>query len=489
MREHETNQTLYDVSVKRLRSWLWCVYVCHYALLGWAIWGFLWGVWILGARLMHQEDPLWLFSPGLGVVPIIGVAIFAARKRIPDVTKLTALMDGYSRSGGLVMASDEMDTSAWQNRLVTCQSPRVQWQARRPVWMSVLSMSLVLLALLIPSRFMTAVTAQGMEVDPLLEDIREQIEVLAEEEIVTAVEEQELEDQVKAVRERAETGQMAQTWEALDHLQDKLNQQAAEAAQAMLQETERSSQIESLAQALNMGMSFDDQIQAGAMEALSKMLAQKLAQDPNMSGLDPELLKQIEQALDAGELSSQDLGALCGQMCLSKAQMKQCLMNLHAVRLIDAGKLAQCDKLCQCNGEGLAEFLAGAGAICDFNEVVACCGVGMMPCRGGINRGPGPAPMMFAPTTTEDHVAFQEQVLPPSVQPDLENAQTMGVSIADPTVAAEDRQIGVSGALAGASDSGSATVSHRILPRHQRTVQRYFSRQQSASSGNAHENQ
>ncbi len=470
---------VYDAKLKAMWYGFLGVYLCKYLLVSLAGWGFFWGIWILALRVMRQEGMVWLWGPALGLVPIGVVCAVLAWRRTPDASRLKALLDGHSASGGLYMVTDEVDTGSWQGRLSQCQCPRVHWQAKRSLVCASLALIFVLIAFLIPARFVEAVTGAGLDIEHVLEDITDQVEILAEEEIVTRIEAYELQETIREVRKQAQTGEAGKTWESLDHLQEKLNQRAAEAAMSLLQQTETASRTQTLAQAMQLqGANFDDETLAGSMEALARMLSQKLAEDLSLSDLDEALLKQIKAALESGQFDPADLSALANQMDLSKIQMRQCLTRLCEGRLIDPAQLSQCDAFSPCNGDGLGAFLCEAGVCQDFNEVTACFMGGNIPGRGGITRGRGDAPMWFNDASSEDGIGFKEQVLPRTAMPNLKDAQSVGVSLGDPTLSDSERGASTSGALAGVGDTGSSAVSQQILPRHKHTVKRYFERQQ-----------
>jgi hypothetical protein len=478
--DSRTGLDIYDAKLRRVWYSFMAVYVCKYLLVSLAGWGFCWGIWILILRIIRQEGMVWLLGPVIGVIPIGVLCAVLAWRRTPNASRLKALLDGYSASGGLYMVTDEVDTESWQGHLSQCRSPRIQWQAKRSLVCASLALLFVLVAFLIPARFVEAVSGAGLDIEHVLEDITDQVEILAEEEIVTRIEAYELQEKIQEVRRQARTGEVGKTWESLDHLQEKLNQRAAEAAMSLLQQTETASRTQTLAQAMQLqGANFDEQVMAGSMEALARMLSQKLAEDLSLSHLDEALLKQIKAALESGQFDPADLAALADQMDMSKVQMRQCLARLCEGRLIDPSQLGLCDTVGQCDGEGLGAFLAQAGVCQDFNEVTTCFCSGNSSGSGGISRGRGDAPMWFGDASSEDGVGFKEQVLPRTAMPNLKDAQTVGVSLGDPTLSDSERGPSMSGALAGVKDSGSSAVSQQILPRHKHTVKRYFERQPS----------
>ena len=83
--------------------------------------------------------------------------------------------------------------------------------------------------------------------------------------------------------------------------------------------------------------------------------------------------------------------------------------------------------------------------------------------------------MTWSDGTSEEGAKFKEEALPPASQ--LTDAQIVGISRAAPELSAED-VTAASGALASAAGSGGSAHSQVVLPRHRRTVQRFFKREE-----------
>ena len=83
--------------------------------------------------------------------------------------------------------------------------------------------------------------------------------------------------------------------------------------------------------------------------------------------------------------------------------------NLRMAGLIDANKMAACrGGTNACNMQDLMAFLSQNPG----NASLAAACLAMQPGKGGITRGPGPAPMTWTDPASEQGVAFKEAVLP-----------------------------------------------------------------------------
>ena len=102
------------------------------------------------------------------------------------------------------------------------------------------------------------------------------------------------------------------------------------------------------------------------------------------------------------------------------------------------------------------------------------------PGQGGINRGPGHAPLLYGNNSSEEGSEFEEQKLGLSVP--LEQAKLAGVTITAPKVTGGEAILG-KGALNTAQAGGGNALSAPVLPRHRGAVKRFFQRPGSNPAG------
>ena len=175
---------------------------------------------------------------------------------------------------------------------------------------------------------------------------------------------------------------------------------------------------------------------------------------------------------DLSKLSPEQLKSIADALRHSKRNLSDRLVNLNNVNLIEFDTLKACEKLGQCNSEGLAAFLAENS---EKMAVTECVGLWCRNARGAINRGPGHVPRTWSEGTPADGAKFKAEILPLSNMTSLEDSEVIGLSSAAPTV----EKSGVaprSGGLDGAAAGGGSSFTHTVLPRHKGAVKRYFER-------------
>ncbi len=427
------------------------------------IWGLVWGTAVIVLRAAIGMPPLTLLTGAIGLLVAIGCAVALALRQMPPRTALRASLDKHSGAGGLMMAAETVDLGSWRKQMPLIRPPRLRWHGGAYWTRFGGAVLFVCISLLIPQRFVEISKAQPLDIREEVKQLAAGIDVLKEEEIIELAEAETLEEKLDQLQAEASGEDPVKTWESLDHLADTLSQEAADAAQDALSETERLTETETLSEGLiNEGSEMDAQLLAEAMAALSGLVQEAAeensslaAQLPNLDGIGDSLtldqLKEISAALR-----------------LTKSDIYDRLAELHAVNLIDLETLKACEKLGQCDSDGLAAFLAENA---DSKSVVECIGGW---CKG-VGRGPGDAPMTWTDGTTEEGAKFKAAALPLSDIASLEDSEIVGLSIGTPSVNtySEPSQ---PGGLGSATVGGGSSFNQTVLPRHKGAVKRYFER-------------
>jgi hypothetical protein len=138
--------------------------------------------------------------------------------------------------------------------------------------------------------------------------------------------------------------------------------------------------------------------------------------------------------------------------------------------------LAKCE-----NGEfggaddGEPRFMSDDGNLTDDGGY-GLTAAGGRPGKGGRGGGGPPAAMTWSKGADKAGAAFKESVLPPGAVASLKESRLVGRSVGAPR--AEPSGHGSSGGALGAARAGAGSARTQvILPEHQRTVNRYFSRE------------
>jgi len=462
----------YDNAIRTFRLNMFGLLFLRYLLAYLTVLGFIWGAAVLVLRITTHLERVVLLWPLVGLAPVVLVAFLRSWAKIPAQSSLKASLDNQSRCGGLFMASDEVEIGGWQGQMPAETLPKLRWKGGKSCFMTSIAAIFVLIAFLVPQRFVKINRPGELDISDEIQQLSDQLELLAEEEIITQIEAKELAEEFENIRKEASGLDPAKTWESLDHLQDKLTQKASEATQKALSQTEKASQAQTLAEAMMHGADMFDQ--ATLAEAMAEMAAMMNENEAIKNAIDKETLEKLKKALKNGQLSAADLGKLCQAMKLSKAQIRQCLGKMCDAKLIDPKALQLCDGLSQCDGEKLAAFLAEEGSCIGMKECIGMCS-GNLPGRGGINRGQGDAPMSWQQESSEQGVKFKEQVLPPASFAALKDSKLAGVSLGTPSEETPT-STATSGALTNATAAGGSANTQTILPKHKATVKRYFER-------------
>ena len=468
-----------------LRSWLNVT----------AIWLFLWGSVTLVCRyLLDMDRILLLLWAALPAFCFIFILYFIQRRRLPLHHELLSFLDEFSDSGGLMMASEEVDLGSWVKSIPQKAAPQASWNPRRPL--------IILLFSLIFSGAALAIPAQEISEDPHkfdiateLEEYEKQIDVLKEEGIIDKEQSEELKEEVDKIDEHAMADDPLQTWEAMDQLSEQLDQKSMEAAAEAMKQIDQLAPMESILEELSKQSAAGNQKLDQALSELSELM-QSMAADHNLM---KELSKAMEQMKESGQLTEEQMEKLKEALKdgrISKDMLKQCsnmmnqcqgnleemLKNLQQASLINGPKRPSDENDGDDGSPGnmpgsgqqqLADFLSKCSG--DGQSVAMLQLLCIAPGRGGVNRGKGDAPMTWKDPTSEEGFIFKDKELISGKISTLDESEVSGVSISAPKVEAGKAKVS-SGALRGVKSDGGAANKHRILPMHKKAVRTYFER-------------
>ena len=446
-----------------------------------AWWLGLMAIMVLILRFMEDlPGNWWMYALGSWVALIIAAWVTEHRNRLSP-EQLRAAFDRQNHAGGLVMAAAEVDTRSWEANTRELAQPTLKWRAG-PAWGAVaLTFVLLLAAAFVPLRFASLLSEPPLEVGEKVEELQNQIDILEEENILPAEEAEAKREELERIAESASGFNPSKTFNALDALLDN-NQKLAEQEAA-----EAAEQLEAINEAKLLGR---------ALELLPKDLAKELGQEDalkdlaNMAqklleqgALDPENLpKELAEALrDAAEgMDPEQLQQLLEALGNNEEQLRDLAEKLMDNGLIPPGQLKDlAQRFNQGGGQGdidpadLAKLLAQGGfQPGDFEELLKELAQGG-PGQGGLDRGPGPAPMQYGTPSDESGTEFKEQKLQPSIP--LEQAKLAGVTITAPEVTGGEAILS-KGALSQAGAGGGSALTAPVLPRHRGAVSRFFDR-------------
>jgi hypothetical protein len=465
-------ERLIDQFRRRLAGFL----ILKHALTALTIWAFLAGVAVLALRSLGVSalTLLWglLSTLPLALVP----AVLLACRRLPSRAAVRAVLDRHSHCGGLLMADAEVALGDWQRSLPTIELPRLQWRSSRAWGLLAGGVAFVLLGLLLPQGFAEMGSDPGLNIEKQKAKLEKQIDVLKQETFLEPRKADDLKAKLDQLRREALGKEPVKTLDALDHLKDMVTTTAKEAAESTARKKETLGQAETLADRLMKKRPKDKEMSAKAMAEAMKQLATltRKAAEENAAfqkKLD-ELDKELADALKGGTLTPEQLEKLKELLKDAKGDLSEKLARLRKEDLIDAELGDLCDKAGDCDCAGLAAYLKEHGASKELCDTILLEGE---PGRGGVNRGPGAAAMLWKDPTTDDGFTFKEEALPPAQLQALKDSKLKGVSAGVPQKGGETGPA-ESGALAGSTAGGGSASTPVILPRHRGAVERYFER-------------
>ena len=438
---------------------------------------FAYGAGILACKALQipVELPVYEYYIPVGLIAaIFFISCILGFREAPEKSKVIAILDINTCSGGLVTASSELDIGSWKDRVPLPKTPGIKWDYRKSSFPLIMAIVFFAAAILIPEKALLA-SKPPIDVTQEVTDMYEKLGVLDEEDIIDEQLVQEYQKDISNMEKRANSGDSVGLWEAMDHLNNDFEKTAEKAADDLLNQIAESAIGQQLANSLGANMdSLDPGTTKEAMDQLAKLAGNSVSAEAlKESKITPEQMKELLKKLQESQCDAGDLSQLSKVLGNCKACGSAKMGRLINGKLIDAKFLGKCEGAGKLGKEALAAYLAMCEGFGDI-DIDALVPMGM-PGRGGVTRGRGDAPMTWTDPTNSDNMAFKEQVLPPGAVSSLDNSEMQGVSIGDPT--SED-PIGPSGsgALNNANSTGGSALGHRVLPTHRKVVRNYFDR-------------
>ncbi|MEE9404853.1 MAG: hypothetical protein V3V20_08165 [Algisphaera sp.] len=445
-----------------------------------------WGVATLALRAWTDTPDdgtpgTWIWG-SLGLLGVVILAGWRARRHMPDVAAAAAMLDQQHALGGLMMSAPAEGFAAWSGNVAAVQPLAVKWRGGPALLALLGAMGFLAGAVLAPMPA-PAPHAASLHVKRQLETLREQVAVLEEEEVIDANKADDLRDTAQRVADDAKADDPVRAWEALDHLARQLEDEGAQAQEAAQQQSIEAAAAATLAQAL--AASLNDpasELSEAQLEAAVDALAQLSA--AAMNGELPAMLDAATAEALAAGLDANALAALQDMMQGREAELADLMANLEAAGLnagqaqgqVGAGEDIALDP------DALKTFLEGqSDSECDGATLAAACKAGDQAGRGGINRGPGHMEMTWKDPASQEGASFDPLVLPPSALRDPAQSHRLGVSQTAPQVE-HDNTASAGGGLNGVESAGGSAATTTVLPRHRGAVQRYFERRNSSDN-------
>jgi hypothetical protein len=416
----------------------------------------VWPAWAAGALLLAGVVTLMcrVFLPAassfvtwLWVAPILAAcpALVICYRRSYSPSDVVTLADSLTGGTGTLLALFETGDAAWRESALAAAAsavtlPRLRpWRRMAIVWPAAAFMA---------AAFWTPQRVPQGPAAPLANEVATRLEAtlaeLKQEQLVTPVEEQRLDEEIERIRKSAERRFDASSWEAADAVRDKIAAGVAEKQNALQWAEETLARYQAASKG---GLAVD----ADAAKPLAAELAKALER-LEQHGLLRGAPEDIQRLLGGAKLPA-DAASLKAAM----AALSTHLQNAN-------GRIAGLSRL----GQPAGRFDPSEVPLAEAN--VSRPG-GSRPGRGGIDRGRGDAELTWGKESAPLD-RFKDQALPPGAPRSPDDwapiAELPGAPDADPVLSssAAARQYG--------AVAGQSAWRRTLAPRHQSAVKKYF---------------
>ena len=290
---------------KKLYWQLFSLHLLRHALLSMAVYLFVYGLLILIFRFCRLESAVSVLSYGwiVGILLLIISVWMAFRKSKPIQERFGELIDSKAQLGGQLMYSEAIGADASQLKISADSLPHVQYRAKWHVSYLVMSVLFFLGATLFPIENAFGPDKQ-IDLSTHVDKYQKQIEALEEEKVITPELADQLEEQLLQISQKASSLEPAETWQALEELKDRIQEEASVATQDMVKEGQKLAEIEMKASENSQKSSSLDDLQK-LNDLIDKQREQNshfkdaVENDKELAKLLEQIEKKIDEMLDA----------------------------------------------------------------------------------------------------------------------------------------------------------------------------------------------
>jgi len=453
--------TAVDVKVDELRTRLMWVFFLRRFLDLSTLWLFAFG----GVVLLLRYLGIWNAQALLLNLVFLPLGLLAWRDSLRgqiDKQSLRAWLDKHNGCGGLLMADAERPMGAWQVSEVS--QPRICWP-RRDLGLRFAAAGLFLaLATLVPNQWIIPPVSGGLDLGEEVADLKEKIEVLAENSLIDEAEKERLEQTLDRLSDEAEGDDPGKSWEAMDHLNQSLGRRAEQAMSEMDRLAEEEGFLAQMAETLEANRQAVDPVaferaRAELEELTSRMAAENQALAEALQSMNA--LPDMDGALSLEEMAK--------ALNLSGEQLKQVAARLDGAQLVKLSQYKNLKAGKRRDGEAaLRGFLEGELKNGEGKALAAC----LLPGQGQISKGGSAAELTWTDPANQDGTDFEAMVLNPSDLNEWDQSYQIGLSAATPKKGPASSA--THDALSGSKSGAGSAFTHRLLPRHRAAVKRFF---------------
>jgi hypothetical protein len=485
-----------------------------------AVFLFLWGTVLLTLRVGGWYTPNFVAFSLIVYMVIPVSAWLAAWQLLPDDRKLGAVLDHKNQIGGLMMSSFEKELGDWTINTETINIPKIRWESPQIIGLILFAVCFAAVSLFLPISALSKPVQNHLNIEDQVRRLTSQLDVLEKENILDVEEVETRKLDLEHIQNNANGLGPVKTFDALDHIENRMNQKAAETVENALRTTETLANTETLAQQVQeISPKLDESTAKSLMEGLAHSLEEMFAQNT-------ELAKNLKETLDKKTKETQQNNDNKNDNRNKNAQnedeqaMRESLkkmLNENNLKNLTPEMLQQlCEAMQQCQGncERMCENLQNAGFPVDsemlkklaeakavdreeaermLSDLWANCDGcdGDCPKEGGespfsprytkkqnwtTDPNEEPSKTQFTKNADEEGAEFKAKVLPLSDFEAFRNSQKIGASVTspdfDPDTALEQQD----GVITQTNGSTGNAHNRTIYPQHRGTVERFFKR-------------
>ena len=402
-----------------------------------------------------RELELAIFASCL-ILPVV-IALINIRGKIPQRNMLLTLLASRSESpeSGLIAAADEINLSDWNDKISLPDLPliRVDYQRRLIIFM--LGAAFLLGSLAFPKIIPEINHKYSLNINADRSELEQRIKVLKQEDIFSEVKAEELQRQLEKIAEDADGNDPEKTWEALDHLAQKLDDKIMATEEETVATMQKLALLEKATETMAGATDVDSENYAMAMKGLEQMMKE-------LAELDPKLKTLLSKN---GKLDQAALEQLMKKYGLTREQLQKLLKKLSQCK---SGNFKNCKNARYATLEELKNFIESNCS----NPEAECLLLYLCNNAGGVNRGPGDAPMTWRKRELKFPHSFKDQQLPDSQLLDFKNSIVTGRSRGAPEKSPEGKS--ATSNLNKAKIKSQNSAGFVIQPRHRKSVKQYF---------------
>ena len=305
-----SSQSVRDAKRQIFRK-LFLLQFLRLAFLGTTLFLFLFGFAVLISRFLRSELAITVLSWTwmLEFLLLAGVGWIAWNRVRQLQSRFGEWIDSKAKLGGLLMLHEELQQASPKQGLPPTspalqvsadQLPLIGYRYSRHLLFLVLGFFFLLGACLFPMQDVLG-RNQNMDLSTQVDQFQKQIDALEEEKAIEPEMAEQLEEQLLQISRQASKLDPAETWQALEQLQEQIQDQAAIATQKMVEEGQQLAEVEE--KAAGSSQATND---LGTMQDLNDLLQEQLSNNSEFKdavGEDREFAELLEKI----EKSFQDL--------------------------------------------------------------------------------------------------------------------------------------------------------------------------------------